>query len=220
MNRSIVNHFMKNKTLPFLFAVFGLLTCCSQTQAQEVLHLKHKPAGVFALGVRMNEAMVEFPDDHSTSLGVGGQMRLQFSNRLNSEWFLDFSRSDVMPGITRTDYYFGSDLMIYLRKNLRRIQPYAVVGPGIAAYRINSVTNGNNSASVFLPAAQAGLATHFNVTYRFDLSLTAQYIMEYGHDLETTLNGDEVTISRSTEKKFEGHPQLTLSMNFKIADLW
>ena len=82
-----------------------------------------KPSGTFSLGTRVTGSLF---GDEGPSAGLGGQFRLQFSERINSEWFADYiTSSDELT--KRNDYHIGWSLMFYTSNNndfSKLIQPY------------------------------------------------------------------------------------------------
>ena len=52
--------------------------------------------------------------DEGTGLGVGGQFRIQFADRVNSDWFFDYIKSDIGDFASRTDYHIGWSVIYYL----------------------------------------------------------------------------------------------------------
>jgi hypothetical protein len=69
---------------------------------------------------------------------------------------------------------------------------------------------------------QAGLGTHLELTPRFDISLTGQYMMHLGNHIETDYDFTSGTLSfhEHTGASLAGHLLVTLSLNYKIARLW
>ena len=67
---------------------------------------------------------------------------------------------------------------------------------------------------------QAGLGTHYNFTSRFDASLQAQYMVHLGNDINTSFENGIVTFAQKGGVNLEGHILVSLSVNYKLADLW
>jgi hypothetical protein len=77
----------------------------------------------------------------------------------------------------------------------------------------------------FSSAVQSGLGAHYNLADNFDLSLTAQYMLHLGQDINTHLFDNEITgkkdiIITKENIGLEGHLLINLSLNVYIADLW
>jgi len=179
-------------------------------------------SGNFSLGTRNTISM--FNDDAATGIGIGGQSRFQFNDKLNSEWYADY-----IPSQTSTthhdDYHIGWSLMFYPGRNLHFdhfIQPYLIAGHCFDYSVVSEVGNRQNNADRFSSATQAGLGTHFNITKRFDCSLSAQYMLHFGKEIETEMISTDGTmdIHRSEFVKPDGHFLVTLSFNYKFVNLW
>ena len=86
--------------------------------------------------------------------------------------------------------------------------------------KVFEVSNKNNNASRLSMAMQAGAGTHINITRHFDCSLTSQYMVHFGKDIDTEITGGKVLIYRSTNTVPDGHLLFTLSLNYKLLKLW
>ena len=85
-----------------LAAVLLLISVCSS--AQDIVS-NDNPAGTFSLGTRNTISM--FNDDNAVGKGIGGQFRIQFSKRLNTELYFDYITSKDEPYTFRNDYHIG-----------------------------------------------------------------------------------------------------------------
>jgi opacity protein-like surface antigen len=182
-----------------------------------------KAAGRFSLGTRATVSLFNGDEDATPGIGLGGQFRLQFSNKLNSEWFADFITSSISNAASRNDYHIGWSLMFYPGATVdfsKLLQPYLLAGHCFDYTRIEADDNPGNFDDRLSMAMQAGAGTHINVTPRFDFSLSAQYMLHLGKDIHTEVNGGEVNIEKTKSSKPEGHLLVTLSINYKIANLW
>ena len=65
-----------------------------------------------------------------------------------------------------------------------------------------------------------GIGNHFNLTDRFDLTLTAQYMAHLGKDIHAHVEENKVVFEDHDGSSLEGHLLFTLSANYKFADLW
>jgi opacity protein-like surface antigen len=190
-------------------------------QAQEAA--KEKAAGKFSLGTRTTLSLFNGGDNNSSGLGLGGQFRIQFSNKVNSEWFADFITSDVAGVASRNDYHIGWSLMFYPgSKNdfTNFIQPYILAGHCFDYTRVEADNDSKNFKDRLSMAMQAGAGMHFNVTPLFDFSLSTQYMLHLGKEIKTAVVDDQVLITRSSSSKPDGHLLVTLSINYKIGNLW
>ena len=203
-----------------VFPLLFLLASSTSIHAQGQLK---KSSGTFSLGTRSTASLFNGDDEGSTGLGIGGQFRLQFSDKVNSEWFADFITSSIDDRVSRSDYHIGWSLMFYPGKQrdfTQLIQPYMLAGHCFDFTRITDDHNDANFKDRLSMAMQAGAGIHFNVTPRFDFSLSAQYMLHLGKDIHTAVLQDEVVIEKSNASKPEGHLLVTVSINYKIANLW
>ncbi|NOT51036.1 MAG: hypothetical protein HOP10_07140 [Chitinophagaceae bacterium] len=181
-----------------------------------------KNAGTFSLGTRNTISM--FEEDEATGIGIGGQFRIQFSNRLNTEWYFDYITSKT--GLTfKNDYHIGWSVMLYTRNNHlfdRLLQPYLIVGHCFDYSKVSEKDNKANSADRLSMATQAGLGTHINITPKLDCSLSGQYMLHFGKGIETDFHPghEHVHISREDHSHVDGHLLFSLSFNYKFFKLW
>ena len=213
------------KKLIFYF----LLLAGAEAFAQD--SLSKKESGKFMLGMR--STMSAFSDDGANGMGVGGQFRLKFDSRLNSDWFMDYITTDIQGLAKRTDYHIGWSVLYYpfndqIKKG--KLTPYILAGHCFDWTRVEknsfwASTTLLNEAHRFSSAVQTGLGAHYNLADNFDISLTAQYMLHLGNDIEATVFDNEVTGQKDVriekgELGLEGHLLITLSLNVYIADLW
>ncbi len=190
-----------------------------------------KESGKFQLGVR--STVSAFSDDGANGMGVGGQFRIKFGSRLNSDWFFDYITTDIGGLAKRTDYHIGWSVLYYpLNNEIKKgkFTPYILAGH---CFDYTMVEKNNpiyssavvSSAKRFSSAVQSGLGVHYNLADNFDISLTTQYMMHLGKDIETHVFTNEVTglkdvLIKEGELGLEGHLLINLSMNVYIAKLW
>ncbi|MEO9257439.1 MAG: hypothetical protein ABI207_03595, partial [Crocinitomicaceae bacterium] len=89
-----------------LFCLF--MTTFFNSFSQE-LTIKRNQGGLFSFGVRSTMSFFK----NSPSVGFGGQVRLQLANRINTEWFGDFTRGNIQNMGNRSDYHVGWSVMYY-----------------------------------------------------------------------------------------------------------
>ena len=213
-----------------LFLLFITLIVVESSVAQSD-SLSKKESGKFMLGMR--STMSAFSDDGANGMGVGGQFRIKFGSRLNSDWFLDYLTTDIGGLAKRTDYHIGWSVLYYpLNNNIRKgkFTPYILAGhcfdwTEVIKNNFANSTTSLNEAKRFSSAVQAGLGTHYNLADNFDVSLTAQYMLHLGDDINATVFDNEITQQQDVliEKGslgLEGHLLINLSMNVYIAKLW
>ncbi|SRR5258705_3913475 len=182
-----------------------------------------KAAGKFSLGTRTTVSLFNGDDDATTGVGLGGQFRLQFSNKLNSEWFADFITSSIGNMASRNDYHIGWSLMFYPGATVdfsRTLQPYILAGHCFDYTRVEADNDAANKGDRLSMAMQAGAGMHININPRFDFSVSAQYMLHLGKDIHTEISGNDIFIEKTKSSKPEGHLLATLSINYKIANLW
>lgn len=181
----------------------------------------------------MRSVASAFSDDGASGIGVGGQFRLKFGSRLNSDWFLDYITTDIGGLAKRTDYHIGWSVLYYpLNNDIRKgkFTPYILAGhcfdwTDVEKNNFNFSTTPVNKASRFSSAVQSGLGTHYNLADNFDVSLTAQYMIHLGNDIHTTVFDNEITGQKDILIEeggigLEGHLLINLSLNVYIVDLW
>ena len=197
--------------------LFVILSC--HTFAQD-LTLKGGRGGIFSFGQRTT--LSAFNGDHERpAIGLGGQMRLQLSDRVNTEWFMDYL--PVTNQYTRrNDLHIGWSVMFYLLSNpIPKVQPYIVAGHCFDRTLQSELANRSNRIERWSSAVQGGLGVHFNLTQRFDISLSSQYMIHLGTDIHSHVeeNGS-VHFEQHKGGSLEGHLLTSLTLNYKLADLW
>lgn len=203
------------RTLPFVF-----LFVFSNSISQE-LNIKRNQGGLFSLGVRSTTSIFEHKDIGINGFGFGGQFRLQFANRLNTEWFADYMRGNINQLANRTDYHIGWSVMYYFTDKIAPpVKPYIIAGHCFDRTELKDNSDRTNKITKNSSAIQAGGGVHFNLTERFDITLTAQYMFHLGKDVHAHIENDEVTLHYKKGTGIEGHLLLNLGINYKIADLW
>ena len=207
------------KKLIVLFCFFSL----GDFPAQEVL----SPKGMFSLGAR---STFSFFDHHGGAMGTGagGQFRIQLSERVNTEWYLDYLSSQKENTIGRRDLHIGWSVFYYYLKNNtsseKLIQPFFEVGHCFDYTNVSEIGK-NNSAERWSSAVQFGTGVSLNITPRFDMSLKTQYMIHLGGDIEADIIQDDhdhshVSIVQHKGVDLEGHLLCTVSLNYKIGNLW
>jgi len=180
-----------------------------------------KPAGTFSVGTRNTFSM--FNDDPGVGIGIGGQSRVQLSERINTEWFFDYITSKYKTYTNRNDYHFGWSVMYYPGNTTdftNLLQPYIVAGHCFDYSKVWEQKNRSNSADRWSMATQAGLGTHINITRFFDCSLSAQYMLHFGKEIETTVTKDAVAIEKQDFSSPDGHLLFSISFNYKLLHIW
>jgi hypothetical protein len=218
--------------LIFLFLMSFLAL---QVNAQE--QRTFNPAGMLSLGGRTTVSLFNDHKNEMTGTGVGGQFRLRFSDAVNTDWFFDYITSDILNYAHRTDYHIGWSVLFYPINHLAyfhqpkdfkpKFRPFILAGHCFDYSKIEakdgiSPLDGALYAERWSSAVQAGLGTHLELTPRFDISLTGQYMMHLGNHIETDYDFTSGTLSFHEHKgaSLAGHLLVTVSLNYKIARLW
>ncbi len=178
-------------------------------------------AGTLSLGTRNTVSM--FNDDNAIGKGVGGQFRIQLNNRINTEWYFDYITSKKDSYTYRNDYHIGWSVMLYSKYNNqfdRLLQPYIIAGHCFDYSKVTEQNAKNNFADRLSMATQAGVGAHINITQKLDCSLSGQYMLHFGKDIETVIKGDEVIIEKQNFSHADGHLLFSLSFNYKFFHLW
>lgn len=178
-----------------------------------------KPSGQFELGGRTTASL--FNAETAAGYGAGGQFRIRFLESLNTEWFADYIQNDVKSLGYRQDAHIGWSVMFYPLPQPytpQNFTPYLLAGHCFDYTRIARYSD-NGGEERLSSAVQAGLGTHYHLNERFNLSLSAQYMLHLGADLHTGVNGNTLTVQKS-DNAFEGHLLLTFSLNYRVGNLW
>ena len=198
-----------------------LLNSALNLFAQEEKSQTYQSPGMVSVGTRNTFSM--FNDDNAMGKGVGGQIRVQLGKRIGSEWFLDYITSKNGSLTFRNDYHVGWSLMYYpikAEEGERLLQPYFIAGHCFDYSKVTEQGNLSNYADRWSMATQAGAGTHFNITNRFDCSLSAQYMLHFGKDITSSINKGKVTIEKQDLTTPDGHLLVSLSFNYKLFHLF
>lgn len=183
-----------------------------------------KQGGQVSLGLRNTISLFNHGDPREIGTGVGGHFRLQVVNRVNTEWYADVFLSNIQNKAHRADYHIGWSVMLYLidtKAFERKWTPYVVTGHCFDWTTITINGKNGDSRTRFSSAIQAGVGCHYNVTPRFDISLTTQYMFHLGKELHAHENEEGVMeIEEHKHAGWEGHLLISISANYKIFKLW
>ncbi len=185
------------------------------------LSAQQKPSGTFSLGTRNTVSM--FNEDAAIGKGIGGQFRVRLGNKLNSEWYFDYITSKDGSLTYRNDYHIGWSLLFYMGDNFyedRLLQPYFILGHCFDRSVVTAQADKSNTANRISMATQAGLGTHININPRFDCSLSAQYMVHFGKDIEVKEDEEGLVIQKANFTNADGHLLFTISFNYKLAHIW
>ncbi len=198
-----------------------LILIFSSIHGQE-MNVKGSSSGIFSLGARSSIGLVNDGVWQKPAFGTGGQFRLKFGDRVNTEWFADYLTADLADKAWRADLHIGWSVMFYPLKNpSAKIQPFILAGHCFEYLKFTQNYYTANYAERWSSSVQGGLGTHFNLTPRLDLSLTAQYMAHFGTKILIKENDyGTITFKKVSGSGIHDHILLNLSVNYKIADLW
>lgn len=200
------------------YACMVLLLLCQYLQAQP-LNIRDGRGGLVSFGQRTTLSMFN-GEQERPAIGIGGQFRIQLSDRVNTEWFLDYLPT-TNTYTRRNDAHIGWSVMFYPLKNaFPKVQPYVVAGHCFDYTKHTDLSNSANSIQRWSSAVQAGIGVHFNLTQRLDLTLLSQYMIHLGTDVHSHVLNGQVYFDKHQGGALEGHLLSTLSLNYKIFDLW
>lgn len=190
------------------------------SNAQE-LNLKKTESGLFSLGARSTLSLFNDGNKSDYGAGVGGQFRLQVSERVNTDWFFDYLTSDIKNLGNRSDFHIGWSVLFYpwLKPN-QLVKPYFLAGHCFDYSRMVANAVPQNFAERWSSAVQFGIGTHFNLTQRLDLSLTSQYMIHLGNHIHAEIHDDMIHFHEEKGGTLEGHLLITIGLNVKLFDLW
>lgn len=193
----------------------------ASTTFAQPLNLKGSQGGIFSFGVRTTVSTFNHGEFANTGMGLGGQFRLQFADKVNSDWFFDYITGDVEDFASRTDYHIGWSVIFYPTKNLTpKVRPYILAGHCFDYTRIVDNSNAANFMERWSSAVQGGAGVHFNLSERLDLSVVSQYMIHLGTDVHAEKNNNIVEFQKEKGASLEGHLLFHVGINYKIADLW
>ena len=195
-----------------------LLTLSAQGQD---FNIKNTRAGIFSLGARTSLGLVNDGKWQKTAFGTGGQFRIRFSDKVSTDWFLDYLTADLDNYAWRTDYHIGWNVVYYLSKNPDPVvQPYILAGHCFEYLKFTDNADAKNYAERWSASVQGGAGVQFNITPRFDVSVVAQYMMHLGTKITPSHVDNVTTFTKSKGYGIQDHVLLHISLNYKIADLW
>ena len=203
--------------------ITGVFIFISSSGISQIQYTTQK--GQFELGVRNTYSV--FSANHGIGEGVGGQFRIGVSEKINTEWFADYIISNISDLGKRADMHIGWSVMFYPFEFESRFKPYVLAGHCFDYTKVNAFKSPytniiTETQDRWSSAVQMGIGTHFTLSKRTNLSLSAQYMMHLGTDLHAhaeNVNGlDELVIETHAGEGIEGHLLLNLSLNVLVAN--
>jgi opacity protein-like surface antigen len=203
---------MKYLLICFLIPLFG---------SSQPLNIKGNQGGIVSFGVRTT--ISAFNDGNSSDFGsgVGGQFRIQFADKVNSDWFFDYITSDYGKLASRTDYHIGWSVLFYPGKELTpRFRPYILAGHCFDYSKLVDNMDKSHFEERWSSAVQGGLGVHYNLTQRLDLSAVCQYMSHLGTHIHAEEVNGKIEFHQEKGASLEGHLLFHFGINYKIGDLW
>jgi hypothetical protein len=180
--------------------------------------------GVISLGVRSSASFFNGGDGANRSSGVGGQVRIRISERVNTDWFYDYFTGNIGDFAKRTDQHIGWSVLFYLHDpaaKARLLQPYILAGHCFDGTFQVANNDPDNRAERWSSAVQAGIGTHVNLSPRTDISVVSQYMIHLGTDVHAHQHADGyVVFEQHGHASLEGHLLLHLSVNYTLFRAW
>ena len=185
------------------------------------MNIKGGQGGTFSLGVRTTVSAFNDGVSGNVGTGVGGQFRLQFADKVNSDWFFDYITSDIGDFAHRTDYHIGWSVLFYPGKELQpKFRPYILAGHCFDYSRLVDNRDPAHFDERWSSAVQGGVGVHYNLTARLDLSAVCQYMTHLGTHVHAEQVNGVVVFQHEKGASLEGHLLFHLGINYKIGDLW
>lgn len=202
-------------------AIYLFLFVMPSVSFAQPLNVKGNQGGIVSAGVRTTVSAFNGHENETTGLGVGGQFRIQFADRVNSEWFFDYINSDIGDFAHRTDYHIGWSVLFYpLNQEKPIVRPYILAGHCFDYTRLTDNGDSENFDERWSSAVQGGIGTHFNLSDRLDLSLTSQYMIHLGNEVHADRHNATVEFHEHKGASLEGHLLFNLGIHYKIGDVW
>ncbi|MCC6251837.1 MAG: hypothetical protein IT238_05190 [Bacteroidia bacterium] len=197
-----------------------LIFLFAQVKAQSNTNNDFSKSGWFSLGVRSTASTFS---DEGSGIGTGGQFRIQMSNRVNTDWFMDYISINMEDKVRSEYYHIGWSVIYYPFKTLvypKLVQPYLLAGHCFDYNKMTSFDNPTIRANRLGSAVQAGVGVHFNITDRFDVTLMSQYMIHLTKTLSPDMDATPMVIKAEKETGLQGHLLTTVGFNYKIFKIW
>jgi len=187
---------------------------------QKVKLKEQKNSGLFSLGMR---STVSTFGHNEHGIGVGGQFRLQFHPKVNTEWFADYIKTPANQNTSRTDAHIGWSVMYYPLRQTgydQLLKPYIAIGHCFDYSKINVFSNVPASDSRWSAAVQGGVGCHVNLTPNFDITVLSQYMVHLGDELAVETENVKGKTADHRHATPEGHVLFTMGVNYKFGEIW
>jgi hypothetical protein len=160
----------------------------------------------------------------SFGMGAGASVRVQFLDRLNTEWFADYVTSNLYNKASRTDVHIGWNVMFYIlnpKGFTRKFTPFVAAGHCFDYTGIRLFGENQPIHDRWTSAVQMSIGCHYNITPLFDISLSTLYDLHLGNEIDANMQKDgSLQITEEKNEGWEGHLMIIFSVHYKIARLW
>lgn len=181
-------------------------------------------AGGGAVSVGVRSAFSFFNDGswNDVGQGTGGQVRVQLSDRVNTDWYFDFLSGTIGNYGHRKDLHIGWSVLYYPLDpaTTHHVKPFFLAGHCFDNAQQFSNADPNIHAERWSSAVQAGVGTHLLVGTRSDVSLVAQYMIHLGTDIHAHDEGGVVSFEQEPGVSLEGHLLVHVSYNYTLFHAW
>lgn len=173
--------------------------------------------GAFSLGTRSTANLFSH---EGGGLGVGGQFRVQWGPRVNTEWFADYITIREANLLKSLYGHIGWSVLYYFYRPLSGQPgwyPYLLAGHCFDYNRKSLIADPSHALQRWGSAVQGGGGFHVLLTQRFDVSLSLQYMMHLTGEIYYKQGpSGEVSLYRDRYVALQGHALLTLSLNYRV----
>lgn len=183
------------------------------------MKVKYTTGGIFSLGVRVPFGFYDSPDGLNASEGFGLSSRIQLDKHFNTEYYGEFLKGRYGNDGIKNNAHLGASLILCTQRKLRRVQPVFFAGPVADFEKIHQASDTGNAASRWNVAANAGMAMQINISWRSDVTISTSYHFRFGPKIETISSGEQ-PVYVAGASGVDGQFMITVSMNYKMLDLW
>lgn len=174
----------------------------------------------FEIGSRSTFSFFDEGSFNNKGIGIGGQFRVPINKRINTEWYADFIKTNLDNKVFNNTAHIGWSVLYYPWQSLQ-VKPYILAGHCFDYANYYTLINETPPEDRWSSAVQAGFGSHFNLTPRFDISLSAQYMVHLGKHIHIIEDEHDHIHFDSSQKEvdLQGHILFTGSINYKIFKL-
>ncbi len=180
-------------------------------------------------GIGMRTTNSVFIGDNAAGVGAGGQMKILFAHRVNSEWFADYMNSSAGNNGYRKDTHIGWSVQFAVNKGgyqTRKPIPFVEAGQCFDWTKVGFIPIVNTEAPAELPyvtnpifsvATQAGAGVSWFPISRLELTAEAQYMVHLTKDVHLEFdNNNAYRINQTKGANFQGHILGTISVSWYL----